>query len=73
MIETKEDIDFRVYLRGYCMKWDEAIRAADKCRGAAFLAKNPAFQDLWYDIADKLEAKCCVGQPWLRTYDERVK
>lgn len=55
------------------MKWDEAIRAADKCRDAAFFAKNPAFQDLWYDIADKLEAKYCVGQPWLRTYDGRVK
>ena len=55
------------------MKWDEAIRAADKCRDAAFFAKNPAFQNLWHDIADKLEAKYCVGQPWLRTYDGRVK
>lgn len=53
--------------------WVWAINAADKCRERARFAKNEKFVDLWHDIADKIEAKYLVGQPWLRTYDGKFE
>ena len=50
-----------------------AMNAVNKCRDRAYFAKNPKFVNLWHDVADKLEAKYLAGQPWLNTYDGKVK
>lgn len=49
-----------------------AINAEDKCLDAAYRAKNEKFKQLWYDVANEIEKKYLVGQPWLRTYDGTV-
>ncbi len=43
-------------------------------RRAMVRAQNPEFRKLWDDIANKLfaELEHC-GQPWLRTYDGKLK
>lgn len=50
-----------------------AINSVDNCRKAGYFAKNKQISDLWYKIADELEAKYLSGQPWLRTYDGKLK
>jgi hypothetical protein len=43
-------------------------------RRAMVRAQNPKFRKLWDDVANKLfaELEHC-GQPWLRTYDGKLK
>ena len=43
-------------------------------RRAMVRAKNPKFRAFWDDVANKLfaELEHC-GQPWLRTYDGKLK
>lgn len=43
-------------------------------RRAMVRAQNPEFRKLWDDVANKLfaELEYC-GQPWLRTYDGKLK
>ena len=50
-----------------------AINAVDKCRERAYFSKNKKFSALWTKIADELEVKYLSGQPWLRTYDGKLK
>lgn len=50
-----------------------AMNAEDKCRDTAWFAKNEKFKELWHAIADKIENKYLIGQPWLRTYDGKLK
>ena len=41
-------------------------------RRAMVRAQNPKFRKLWDDVANELFAKQ-EGQPWLRTYDGKLK
>ena len=41
-------------------------------RRAMVRAQNPKFRKLWDDVANDLFAKL-EGQPWLRTYDGKLK
>jgi hypothetical protein len=41
-------------------------------RRAMVRAHNPKFRKLWDDVANELFAKL-EGQPWLRTYDGKLK
>lgn len=50
-----------------------ALNAEDKCLDAAYRAKNDKFKELWYNVANKIEEKYIIGQPWLRTYDGKLK
>lgn len=49
------------------------INKVEACRTIAYFANNKKFVDLWTKIADDLEVKYLSGQPWLRTYDGKVK
>lgn len=51
------------------MELSKALNAIDNCRTAAYFAKNKKFSELWTDIADRLEVRYIITQPWLRTYD----
>ena len=42
-------------------------------RKAMIRAQNPKFKDLWFNVADKLIHDLGPGQPWLRTYDGKLK
>jgi len=42
-------------------------------RRAMVRAQNPKFRKLWDDVANELFAKLRDGQPWLRTYDGKLK
>ena len=42
-------------------------------RRAMVRAQNPKFRKLWDDVANDLFAKLGSGQPWLRTYDGKLK
>lgn len=53
--------------------WVWALNAVDKCRRSGYLAKHKAISDRWYAVADELEVKYLGGQPWLRTYDGKLK
>lgn len=41
------------------------FKSIDKCRQASYNANNEWFKDYWHKVADDLEAKYVVGQPWL--------
>jgi len=41
-------------------------------RRAMVRAQNPKFRKLWDDVANELFAQL-EGQPWLRTYDGKLK
>lgn len=43
-----------------------------KARLAMVRAQNPEFRELWNNVANELFAKL-EGQPWLRTYDGKLK
>ncbi len=42
-------------------------------RLAMIRAQNPKFKDLWFNVVDKLIHDLGPGQPWLRTYDGKLK
>jgi hypothetical protein len=42
-------------------------------RVAMIRAQNPKFQDLWFKVDNKLVDGLGPGQPWLRTYDGKLK
>jgi len=42
-------------------------------RRAMVRAQNPKFRKFWDDVANELFAKLDAGQPWLRTYDGKLK
>ena len=42
-------------------------------RMAMIRAQNPKFKDLWFNVANKLVDGLGPGQPWLRTYDVKLK
>ena len=48
------------------MHWVEAMNKSNKLRERAMLASNEKFQDLWHKLADDLQFKYFMGQPWLR-------
>ena len=48
------------------------LNSIDKCRETAYNANNKWFEEYWYKVAEDLEAKYVVGQPWLRTYDGKL-
>ena len=52
--------------------WAERRNTIDKCRQIAYNAKSEWFQEYWYKVADELEARYVLGQPWLRTYDGKL-
>lgn len=55
------------------MNWAQALTAIDKLRLAGDRAENLALKEYWYNAAEKLGQKYLVGQPWLRTYDGKLK
>ena len=52
--------------------YTKMLNSIDKCRETAYNANNKWFEEYWYKVADELEAKYVVGQPWLRTYDGKL-
>lgn len=50
-----------------------ALNSVNKCRECAYFAKNKNISDVWNKIADQLELKYLSGQPWLLTYDGKLK
>lgn len=50
----------------------DMLKSIDKCRQTAYNANSEWFKDYWNKVADELEAKYLVGQPWLRTYDGKL-
>jgi hypothetical protein len=55
------------------MNWAQALTAIDRCREAGDRAQDPKFKDYWYGVAQKLGDKYLMAQPWLRTYDGKLK
>jgi len=55
------------------MNWAQALTTIDKFRAAGDRAANQWFKEYWYKAAEELGQKYLVGQPWLRTYDGKLK
>lgn len=51
----------------------QQLERIQNARMAMLRAQNPKFKDLWFHVADKLLHNLGPGQPWLRTYDGKLK
>ncbi len=49
------------------------MQRIQRARRAMVQAQNPEFRKFWFGVANKLADSLGPGQPWLRTYDGKLK